>query len=364
MAKKGKRSAIKSLFVWLLALVVIAVLVAGTYVAYVFLAYSRIEDNVLLKVEGAGSGVPVTGAEYKLISFNIGFGAYEPDYGFFMDGGTQSRAWSYDRLVANIERIGEYLLAQNADFINLQEVDTDGTRTYHYDERVSLNAKLSAYSSVYAQNYDSPYLFYPITEPIGANRSGIISYSRFAPASSLRRSLPVESGVRKLLDLDRCYSVTRYALENGRELIIVNLHLSAYTADGKISDEQAEMIIADMRAEYEKGNYVVCAGDFNKNLFSADTDPFKASDSEYAWAKCFPFEKLQGTGLSIVAPTGDGKDVPSCRNADGPYTPEQFVITIDGFIVSNNVKVISSRVEDTGFAYSDHNPVTLVFELE
>lgn len=61
---------------------------------------------------------------------------------------------------------------------------------------------------------------------------------------------------------------------------------------------------------------------------------------------------------------GAGKDVPSCRNADGPYTPEQFVITIDVFIVSDNVKVISSRVEDTGFAYSDHNSVTLVFELE
>ena len=56
--------------------------------------------------------------------------------------------------------------------------------------------------------------------------------------------------------------------------------------------------------------------------------------------------------------TGDG-----CRVAEAPYNPQQFVLTIDGFIVSDNVRVISTQVDDTGFAYSDHNPVEVVFEL-
>ena len=39
------------------------------------------------------------------------------------------------------------------------------------------------------------------------------------------------------------------------------------------------------------------------------------------------------------------------------------MLTIDGFVVSDNVRVVSTQVADTGFAYSDHNPVEMVFEL-
>ena len=365
MAKTKKSSPVKKIFLALCAVLLIAVLVAGSYFAYVFLAYYRIDDNIKLDIEaGSSSGAPQTGSEYKLLSFNIGFGAYEKDFGFFMDGGTQSRAWSEERLKANIAKISDFLLEQNADFIYLQEVDIKGTRTYDYDERKAICGKLTGYSAVWAQNYDSPYLFYPFSSPIGANTSGIITLSRFTPASSVRRSLPVESGARKLLDLDRCYSVTRFELENGKELVLVNLHLSAYTADGKISDDQADMIINEMSAEYRKGNYVICGGDFNKNLLAPDADPFKASESEYTWAILFPVEKLKDTGLALAAPLNEDAPVPSCRNADGPYTPEQFVITIDGFMVSANVSVKSSTVVDTGFEYSDHNPVLLTFELD
>ena len=52
-----------------------------------------------------------------------------------------------------------------------------------------------------------------------------------------------------------------------------------------------------------------------------------------------------------------------CRNADGPYHAGQFVLTVDGFIVSDNVSVSMTEVIDTGFAYSDHNPVHMSFKL-
>ena len=55
--------------------------------------------------------------------------------------------------------------------------------------------------------------------------------------------------------------------------------------------------------------------------------------------------------------------MPSCRNADGEYHEGQYVVTVDGFIVSDNVNVLQSTVIDTGFAYSDHNPVRLTFSL-
>jgi len=39
------------------------------------------------------------------------------------------------------------------------------------------------------------------------------------------------------------------------------------------------------------------------------------------------------------------------------------VICVDGFIVSDNIRVQSVEVQDEGFVYTDHNPVLMQFEL-
>ena len=43
--------------------------------------------------------------------------------------------------------------------------------------------------------------------------------------------------------------------------------------------------------------------------------------------------------------------MPTCRNANGPYNEEQFVLNVDGFIVSANVEVNSCVVADGSFIY-------------
>ena len=35
----------------------------------------------------------------------------------------------------------------------------------------------------------------------------------------------------------------------------------------------------------------------------------------------------------------DGKDQPTCRNCDIPYTEGNFTIIVDGFLVSQNVSI-------------------------
>ena len=166
----------------------------------------------------------------------------------------------------------------------------------------------------------------------------------------------------KLVDLDRCYSVQRLPVSDGRELVLYNFHLSAYTSDGTIAEEQLEMLFADMLSEYEAGNWVIAGGDFNKDLLGSSDEIFGVSGPEYTWAQPIPAE-LVPEGLTIVAPY-DGEDpVASCRNADRPYGPDNYLVTVDGFIISANVSVSASRVVDTGFRWSDHNPVCLDFVL-
>ncbi|MBQ7566743.1 MAG: endonuclease/exonuclease/phosphatase family protein [Oscillospiraceae bacterium] len=353
----------KALKIILILLLVLVLLVAA-YVAYVFLTYYRIEDHQTLTVTSAAA---VAAAEkdrpYKLVSWNIGFGAYEDDYGFFMDGGTQSWAWSPERLTANLDRIGALLAEQNADFLLVQEVDTSSTRTYHVDEYDLLREALAPYDSVFAQNYDSPFLMYPLTQPHGANKSGIGTFSKIAVTSAERRSLPIETGMTKLVDLDRCYSVSRIPVSGGGELVLYDLHLSAYTTDGTIATEQLKMLLADMQAEYEAGNWCVAGGDFNKSLVD-DPSAFGVTEGEYTWGQAIPPETFDGVDIVKVPPFDEKNPVPSCRNADGPYHAGQYVVTVDGFFVSPNVAVSNADVLDTQFRYSDHNPVAMIFTLQ
>ena len=73
-------------------------------------------------------------------------------------------------------------------------------------------------------------------------------------------------------------------------------------------------------------------------------------------------------GFKIVA----SDNHPTCRNNDIAYDPEEtFVCSVDGFIVSDNISVVSHEIIQTkngnkgldGFAYADHDPAMMEFKL-
>ena len=350
-------------------LVILAALVGivGVYAAYVFLAWHRVEDKQALEIQtihdyGIDAALK-TGERYRIASYNVGFGAYSADYSFFMDGGKESRARSEEAVMENVAGAVSAAANLDPDFLLLQEVDVDGTRSFHVDEWALVCSRMYFLHGTFAQNYDSPYLFWPLLEPHGANRAGIAAFSKYPITSALRRQLPIEGGVMKLVDLDRCYSVQRLPVPGEeRELVLYALHLSAYTSDGKIAEEQLRMLFADMLSEYERGNWTIAGGDFNKDLLGNSGEIFGVSGPEYTWAQPIPAEMIPD-GLTIVAPYDPAAPVPSCRNSDRPYGPDTFCVTVDGFIVSGNVEVLDARVLDTGFQWSDHNPVYMDFVL-
>ena len=122
------------------------------------------------------------------------------------------------------------------------------------------------------------------------------------------------------------------------------------------------MLLEDMQREYEKGNWCIAGGDFNKDLLG-DSVAIFGTDEEFSWAKAIPPETFDGVDIVLVGPLDEENPIPSCRNADGPYHEGQYVLTVDGFMVSPNVRVDASRVIDTAFRYSDHNPVEMDFTL-
>ncbi len=351
------KNALKFAGILLSALLIILL----SYLLYVVVDYHRIEDNLALSPTGTAQDMVPTDYALSLITYNVGFGAYSSDYSFFMDGGEHARALSKEAVLQNTDGAITALQQAQPDFALLQEVDIDGTRSYHVDQTALFAQGFSAFDRVFAENYDSPYFLYPFHEPIGANRSGLLTLSRYGISSALRRSLPVENSLNKFLDLDRAYSVSVLPTDNGKNLLLYNVHLSAYTSDGTISADQLQMLAADMKSQADMGHYVIAAGDFNKDLLGDSSQYFERSEGTFNWAT--PLEThLLPAGFSVHT----GQNAPTCRNADAPFRGDgtDFVLSVDGMLVSDNVEVMAVKTVDTRFAYSDHNPVQLHFVLK
>lgn len=361
MSKLAKR-----IIIAVVAVILAVVLVVGGYVAYVMLTYKRISDNVVLETEGTGSETPLLiGEEYVVTTQNVGFGAYTADFTFFMDGGKESRARSKESMEKCIKQAAETVNGTSPDFVFFQEVDLDSTRSFHVDQKKLLDGYFDGDSSVKAINYDSAFLMWPLFKPHGKSVSSIVTYSKAKIKSAIRRSLPISSGLSKFLDLDRCYSVSRIDVAGGKELVLYNVHLSAYGNSDEIRTAQMTMLFADMQAEYEKGNYCVCGGDFNHDFTGDSTQVLNGGGTtDFGWAQPFPAELFSNYGgLKRCVEYSSGKEEPTCRNCDVPYKEGNFTIIVDGFLVSENVTVTELKNVQTGFEYSDHNPVSMKFLL-
>lgn len=362
--KKGPVAKVFSILGIVLAVIVALVL---AYVAYVFISFNRIEDNQPLEAEGTTAKQTIAaGKVLTVTSYNIGFGAYSDDYTFFMDGGKESWAFSKEAVYENTAGAMGVIRNKKPDIALFQEVDFDATRSYHVDLRNVLTeamADIGDYSHTFAQNYDSPFLLYPFTQPHGKNKSGLLTFSNAEIADGVRRSLPIEEGFSKVIDLDRCYSKNRVPTDNGKELVIYNFHLSAYTADAQTAETQLSMLVQDMQEEYDKGNYCIAGGDFNRDLLGDSQSIFHTEDLDDNWAQPIN-EALFTEDITLVAPFDENDLAASCRNPDKPYEKGDFVVTVDGFIVSANVEKVYSNVIETDYQYSDHNPVFMTIILK
>ena len=121
------------------------VLVAVIYVVYVMTSYYRLDDSLSLEtaspeegqVESAielDTGSQGRAQEFTIVSANLGFGAYGPDFDFFMDGGSGSVAPSAQYVSDNINGSADVIEGLDPDIVLFQEVDIDGTRSHGVDE--------------------------------------------------------------------------------------------------------------------------------------------------------------------------------------------------------------------------------------
>ena len=347
---------------WKILLIVLAVLLAAVVLLFAWLTITEYRPDPVTELDVVsseeGSLIP-SDRELSIMSWNIGYAGLGEDSDFFMDGGEGVRPSDAETVRQNMLGIEDLIRGADADFVMLQEVDTDSKRSYGYDQWRQYEFDLEDYESRFALNYSCDYVPYPVTEPIGRVHSGVATYSRYDITAATRYRLPCPfSWPVRIANLKRCLLVTRIPIDGlEQELVLVNLHLEAYD-DGEGKEAQTAMLLQLLQDEYAKGNYVIAGGDFNQS-FPDGTDRYPiASGADWT----------PGTLGDLPAGWRYAWDsaAPTCRLLNQPYSAgssgTQFYV-IDGFILSPNVEPVSVRTQDAEFAVTDHNPVVLEARL-
>lgn len=339
----------------LLGLLLLVVLAAGGLLGYLSLTEYRPDDIELLElVQAARKDNVRVGERLDVLSFNTGYCGLGREQDFFMDGGSMVRPRSEEDVRANLNGILSELVRQNVDIYLLQEVDFDSWRSYYTNQADTYRHGLSL-NMACAYNFKCEFVPYP-WPPLGKVESGLVTFTGLNVTEATRESLPVPfSWPVSMANLKRCLLIERVPVEGtDRELVIINLHLEAYD-DGEGKRAQTEQLMQILAAEYRNGNYVIAGGDFNQTFEGAASYPLL---DESFWQPSKVYVSDLPNGFSFVYDDA----TPTCRLLNKPYDGErknaQFYV-IDGFIVSDNLKVNLIETVDLNFQYSDHNPVLL-----
>ena len=318
------------------------------------------ESLTVSKTSGESATVLTPGEEISILTWNVGYGSLGDNADFFMDGGSSVVTATKERNAENLKEITEALSALDPDIILMQETDEDSGRSYHVNEPALFSDALPGYEYTYAYNFKVDFVPYPVP-PIGKVTSGLLTMSRFGITQAERISLPCPfKWPVRVANLKRCLSVNRIPVDDsGKELVIVNLHLEAYdSGEGKIA--QTKMLAEFLKAEADKGNYVIAGGDFNQSFSGTDTSAYP--EYEGMWHCGLLDEAAFDPSFTFC----QDNTYPTCRSLDRPIVenPEHFqYYVIDGFIVSEGIEIISLETLDYGFKNTDHNPVLMKFKI-
>lgn len=328
-------------------------LALAAYAAAVFVVNRMAQPtagDVALRRQAAATGtaLPVL----SIMTWNLGYAALGQDADFKPDGGTTYLPATRELVAQNLDGIAGVLRAERIDVIALQEVTVSSYLNLNAPMLERLEAVLPDYNAAFG-----PDLVTKLVPPPFRLEHGGAIFSRARPAQVQSVPLPLEPGYwLGFIKKQYALLVTRIPIAGStRQWVIANTHLSAYD-DGDTRRAQIAAALVFAGAEFDKGNHVIIAGDWNL-LLAPSTWPHTTSAKLLDWAKPFPSEILPfGWTVAIDA------SKPTVRQLDRAYIPGQnFTAIIDGFIVSPNVRVNDVRVIDLRFAFSDHQPVVATF---
>lgn len=293
-------------------------------------------------------------AQLDLLTWNIGYAGLEAAADAFTDGGRQVGAASKQTVLQNLDAIISVIQAQDSDVILLQEVDDKAKRTFNIDQVTQISKALPDYRWARARNFLSPFVPVPLRNPLGRVQSGLLSLSRVGLRQALRHQLPGDyKWPVRVFHLKRCLHELRFPASDGKDWVILNLHLSAFDQGGFLRLQQMNYLRELMLKLAKQGQHVVVGGDWNQAFPGLNEDSFSYRDKKPAWFQLAPSDWTPAGWHWVFDPT-----IPSLRANNKPYIAgENFVTTVDGWLIGPDLKADQVACLDLGYSNSDHNPV-------
>jgi endonuclease/exonuclease/phosphatase family metal-dependent hydrolase len=310
----------------------------------------------LLSIESNTEPVPDT---LSALIWNIGYAGLGSDMDFFYDGGKRMRT-SHDKALDNFHRI-QKIIAEHAhvDFLLLQEVDKGSKRSYGIDQARILDSILHPNNSFFAYNYMVPFVPVPLSNPLGAVKSGLLLSSKHKPTYVQRHRFDGNySWPKSLVMLDRCFLVSAFPVHSGDTLFVVNTHNTAYD-DGGLRIRQMAQLKKWMELKYLNGNFIIIGGDWNQIPDGITNNYFGAYPSSENYSPLPVPKNFLPKGWRWVYDSS----YPTNRGLDKPYTADSYITVIDFFLVSPNIEPLQVETIPLNFINSDHEPVFVRFVL-
>lgn len=353
----------KTFFKILLSIVVAFILYFGGVIIYATI--TKHQPEPLEKVEVMQySEKKLDKDTLSLLIWNIGYAGLGDNMDFFYDSGTKVRD-TEKRTIENLEAISQILRekAPETDFIMLQEVDFNSKRSYGINQYLALDKELSpfGYNLTKATNYKVSFVPMPIFEPLGKTDAGLATFSKYQFNEASRVALPNigSSWPDNLFLLERCLLVKRFSLKNGKELVLINVHNSAYAGKEK-KDAEMNFIKEFVEQEYEKGNYIIMGGDWNQVPPGVDILMWANNyEKEDIYANNLTFDLFDERFLYAYDP-----DHSTNRSLRKPFlAKDTYQCLIDFYLISDNITALEIETIDLNFKSSDHQPVYLKVKL-
>ena len=349
----GKRSKWKRILVVVSALLgLLLVILLGVLLLFEW----RPEPMMETPVMGRGTPPEQPPATLSLLSWNIGYAGLSKEADFFMDGGEQVRPPNESLVRKNLSAAVEYLGKNLADIVLLQEVDSDALRSFGVDQVAAAAGALTGHVYARAINFKVPWIPYPLLRPIGQVESGLVSFSRYPLTRAVRHQLPGSySWPVRVFHLKRCLHELRLPAPDGKDWVILHLHLSAFDKGGELRRQQMDYLKDLMLRLHKEGHHVVVGGDWNHAPPGVDAGTFSHRAEVPGWFQQVP-EGWTPAGWQWAC----DQSTPSLRATNRPYVEgENFVTIVDGFLVGPEILIRTVGTTNLGFENSDHNPVHL-----
>lgn len=274
---------------------------------------------------------------------------------------------SKEDVIWTLDEVARIIKSEDPDIVLLQEVDRDSDRTHNINQIDELLKRLPGKYKCHSDAWYWKADFVPHPRVLGAVGMQVATLSKYKIESASRHQLALipEFWLTQQFNLKRAVLETRFSVDGGNPLVLLNTHMSAFSQGSNTMENQVKQVHTLLQDLQKEGVNWMIGGDFNL------LPPGVNKNTIHPTARFLYKDKSEITMLF-----NDFKSTVSKEQLQSPnrsryftHTPNNPLIngmdrTIDYIFYADSLPLVKYRVrqKDTQ-KISDHLPMIAEFRL-